>query len=158
MESNTQKFLKEAIDLSREGMLSGKGGPFGCVIVKEGEIIGRGYNQVLALRDPTAHAEIMAIRDACQRLNSFSLEDCELYTSCEPCPMCMAAIYWARIPKVYFCNSKEDAAHIGFDDSFINSQLQLDPNQRFVLLRQIQSDFALQVFRDWENKTDKKMY
>lgn len=158
MESNTQKFLKEAIDLSREGMLSGKGGPFGCVIVKEGEIIGRGYNQVLALRDPTAHAEIMAIRDACQRLNSFSLEDCELYTSCEPCPMCMAAIYWARIPKVYFCNSKEDAAHIGFDDSFINNQLQLDPDQRFVLLRQIQSDFALQVFRDWENKTDKKMY
>ncbi len=158
MEAYIQQFLQDAIDLSREGMQSGHGGPFGCVIVKEGKIIGKGCNQVLARHDPTAHAEIIAIRDACQRMNAFSLKDCELYTSCEPCPMCMAAIYWARISKVYFCNSKQDAADIGFDDSFISRQLKLPFSQRKVSVQQIRSEDALQVFKEWENKPDKMMY
>ena len=118
-----EKFMLEAIKLSRSGMENKEGGPFGCMIVKGDEIIGRGWNKVIVSNDPTAHAEVTAIRDACATLNSFQLEGCELYTSCEPCPMCMGAIYWARPDRVYYANTRYDAANIGFDDSMIYQEL-----------------------------------
>src|SRR5215216_7064030 len=117
MTAGELKFLERAIELSRQGMQNLQGGPFGCVIVKDGKIIGEGNNQVTTSNDPTAHAEVVAIRNACKNLNTFQLFDCEIYTSCEPCPMCMGAIYWARPKKVYFANTRNDAAEIGFDDS-----------------------------------------
>lgn len=150
--------MQKAIDLSREGMQTGQGGPFGCVIVKDGVIVGKGCNRVLTDNDPTAHAEITAIRNACQVLQTFELTDCTLYTSCEPCPMCMAAIYWARIPRIYFSNSKQDATAIGFDDSFIYDQVALPPSERAVFIRQIRIEDALEVFKEWENKEDKTTY
>src|SRR5438445_9701967 len=114
-----QKFMREAIRLSIEMMRRGKGGPFGAIVVKGGRIVGRGCNQVTSGNDPTAHAEIVAIREACRRLKTFQLEECELYTSCEPCPMCLSAIYWARLKRVYYANTRKDAARIQFDDDFI---------------------------------------
>ena len=111
-----ETFMQEAIKLAEEGMQSGRGGPFGCVIVRAGRVVGRGHNRVTSTNDPTAHAEVVAIRDACANLETFQLTDCELYTSCEPCPMCLSAIYWARIPTVYYGNTRGDAAAIGFDD------------------------------------------
>src|SRR5436189_4797639 len=114
-----KKFLERAIELSRAGMKGGKGGPFGCIVVKGEEIVGRGCNQVTSSNDPTAHAEVVAIRDACRRLGTFQLDDCELYTSCEPCPMCLSAMYWARLKKVWYANTRKDAAEIDFDDDFI---------------------------------------
>ena len=117
--------MREAIRLSKEGMESGHGGPFGAVVVKDGEIIASGFNRVLSSNDPTAHAEVTAIREACQRLKHFQLDDCILYTSCEPCPMCLGAIYWARPKAVYYANTRKDAAEIGFDDDFIYRELEL---------------------------------
>ena len=117
MVTREEKFMKEAIELSLSGCTSNEGGPFGCVIVKDDKIVGRGNNKVLGNNDPTAHAEIVAIRDACKNLNSFQLEGCEIYASCEPCPMCLGAIYWARPKVVYYANNRQDAANIGFDDS-----------------------------------------
>jgi len=152
------KFMQEAIDLSRKGMEEGKGGPFGCVIVKDGEIIGRGNNSVLSLNDPTAHAEIMAIRDACKNLGHFQLDGCEIYTSCEPCPMCLGALYWARPSKIYYANDKTDAALAGFDDEFIYQELDTPPSDRRIPMVQMTNSEALNVFEEWIKKENKKVY
>ena len=151
-------FMLEAIRLAKEGMHKGHGGPFGCVIVKNGEIIGRGNNQVTSTNDPTAHAEIVAIREACQHLNSYQLEGCEIYTSCEPCPMCLGAIYWARPTKVFYGCSKEDAARIDFDDSFIYTEISKPVDTRHIVMEQLLREEALKVFRDWDSKEDKMKY
>ncbi|EMR03192.1 nucleoside deaminase [Cesiribacter andamanensis] len=151
-----EEFMREAIRLSIVNVESGKGGPFGAIVVKDGRIIARGTNQVTALHDPTAHAEVIAIRNACRELESFQLEGCELYTSCEPCPMCLGAIYWARPAKVYFANTQRDAAAIGFDDQHIYEELALPHNQRRLPQEQLLADEALEAFALWqkiENKT-----
>lgn len=147
-----------AIEESRLGMEAGDGGPFGCVIVKGDEIVGRGHNRVLCTNDPTAHAEIVAIRDACERLQSFQLDGCEMYCSCEPCPMCFGAIYWARPAKVFYANTKADAASIGFDDQFIYDQLKLRNEQRKIPLISIPMDDAFKVFQKWRDTSDKTLY
>ena len=150
--------MQRAIELARSGMQSGKGGPFGCVIVKDGEIIGEGSNGVTSTNDPTAHAEVVAIRQACTNLNSFQLDGCDIYTSCEPCPMCLGAIYWARPAKVYYACTHEDAAAIEFDDKFIYEELALKPAERHIPFEQILRDKALEVFQEWKEKTDKIRY
>ena len=152
------KFMQEAVSLSRQGMTKNDGGPFGCVIVKGEEIVGRGWNQVLSTNDPTAHAEVVAIREACKNLQTFQLDDCEIFTSCEPCPMCMGAIYWARPKKVYFANTREDAAGIGFDDSFIYEELKCEVNDRKIEMVYMANEEALDVFREWFKKSDKTPY
>ncbi len=151
-------FMRAAIRLADEGLQSGRGGPFGCVIVRRGEIVGRGDNRVTSANDPTAHAEVTAIRHACASLKTFQLADCELYTSCEPCPMCLAAIYWARIPVVYYGNTRQDAAAIGFDDDFIYQQVPLPPEQRTVKMHPLLHDAAQATFQAWVKKTDKVRY
>jgi tRNA(Arg) A34 adenosine deaminase TadA len=153
-----RKFILEAIELSRKGMLNNQGGPFGCIVAKGDTIVGRGNNQVTSTNDPTAHAEIVAIRDACSTLGTFQLEDCEIYTSCEPCPMCMGAIYWARPKKVFYANTRVDAANIGFDDSLIYDELVLPHDQRKIAIECIGRDAAIKVFEEWSNKTDKINY
>lgn len=150
--------MQMAIDLSRKGMKDGKGGPFGCVIVKDGKIIGRGNNSVLSLNDPTAHAEVMAIRDACRNLGHFQLDGCEVYTSCEPCPMCLGAIYWARPSKIYYANDKTDAALAGFDDEFIYQELDTPPSDRRIPMIQMANTEAAKVFEEWIKKENKKVY
>lgn len=150
--------MLEAIKLSRSGMENKDGGPFGCVIVKDDKIVGRGWNKVIALNDPTAHAEVTAIRDACTNLGSFQLDGCELYTSCEPCPMCMGAIYWARPDRVYFANNREDAANIGFDDSMIYDELAVPIDDRKISMDCIGRDQAIKVFEEWSEKVDKTLY
>lgn len=156
--SREMQFMREAIRLSRYGMLQNEGGPFGCVIVKGEEIVGRGWNRVTSTNDPTAHAEVVAIRDACSKLNTFQLADCEIYTSCEPCPMCMGAIYWARPKKVYFGNTREDAATAGFDDSFIYTELALPVDQRKIAIGCMGREEAFAIFREWIDKQDKTVY
>lgn len=158
MIENHEFFMREAIKLSVENMRSGKGGPFGCVIVKNGEIIGKGFNKVTSTNDPTAHAEVVAIRDACSNLNSFQLDECVIYTSCEPCPMCLGAIYWARPKKVFYANTKFDAANIGFDDGFIYEELSLNLENRKLVLHQILRDEAQKAFKEWTKKEDKIEY
>ncbi|SHM69497.1 tRNA(Arg) A34 adenosine deaminase TadA [Chitinophaga jiangningensis] len=153
-----KKFMDYAIALSARGMNNGDGGPFGSIVVKGDEIVGEGWNQVLCNSDPTAHAEVMAIRDACRRLNSFQLDGCEIYTSCEPCPMCLGAIYWARPAKVYFANTKEDAAAIAFDDSFIYREMQLPLEARKIPLVHMPSKAALEVFGQWKEKENRTLY
>lgn len=153
-----ETFMREAIKLADEGMRGGRGGPFGCVVVRRGEIVGRGNNRVTSTNDPTAHAEVTAIRDACTNLQTFQLTDCELYTSCEPCPMCLSAIYWARIPTVFYGNTRQDAAAIGFDDDFIYQQVPLPPEQRAIRMNLCLRDEALGSFRAWSAKTDKVRY
>lgn len=150
--------MQAAIALSEKGITEEKGGPFGAVVVKDGEIIGTGYNQVAAANDPTAHAEIMAIREACRKLNSFQLTGCELYTSCEPCPMCMGAIYWARPEKVYYANTRDDAAAIGFDDSFIYHEIEKSPDERTIEMIPMDREAAQRVFRQWMDKPKKIVY
>lgn len=151
-------WMKEAIALARNGMNNGDGGPFGCIVVKNGEIVGRGWNRVLATNDPTAHAEVVAIRDACKNLNSFQLDECELYTSCEPCPMCLGAIYWSRPAKVYFAANRNDAADAGFDDSFIYDKIPLEIKDRSIPMTEMTRDEALAVFEEWKSKQNKKLY
>jgi tRNA(Arg) A34 adenosine deaminase TadA len=151
-------YMREAVQLAEQGMRSGRGGPFGCVVVRRGEIVGRGSNRVTSTNDPTAHAEVVAIRDACTALQTFQLTDCELYTSCEPCPMCLSAIYWARIPQVYYGNTRADAAAIGFDDEFIYQQVPLAPEARTVKMELFLRDEAQIAFQEWANKTDKVRY
>jgi guanine deaminase len=158
MTEDQKQFMLEAIRLSFDGMESNDGGPFGCIIVKDGEIIGRGNNKVTSTNDPTAHAEIIAIRNACDHLHTFQLDDCELYTSCEPCPMCLGAIYWARPKKVYFACSRHDAAEIGFDDDFIYTELKNTIEERSIPMEQILRADALQVFKEWSRKDDKTTY
>src|SRR6266446_6394054 len=151
-------FMREAIRLSIQMMRRGKGGPFGAVVVKSGKIIGRGCNQVTSLNDPTAHAEIVAIRDACRRLKTFDLRGCDLYTSCEPCPMCLSAAYWARLRKIFYGNTRKDAARIAFDDNFIYREVALPIRKRKLVMKQLLRDEALAAFVEWEKKTDKIPY
>jgi guanine deaminase len=151
-------YMREAVQLAEQGMRSGLGGPFGCVVVRRGKIVGRGSNRVISTNDPTAHAEVVAIRDACTALQTFQLTDCELYTSCEPCPMCLSAIYWARVPQVYYGNTRADAAAIGFDDDFIYQQVPLAPEARTVKMELLLRDEAQIAFQEWANKTDKIRY
>lgn len=153
-----QKFMKEAIRLSKEGMESNQGGPFGCVIVKDGQIIGRGNNKVSSTNDPTAHAEVVAIRDACANVGHFQLDDCIVYTSCEPCPMCLGAIYWARPKQIFFACSREDAANINFDDDFIYKEINVPVGERSIPSEQIMQTEGVQVFKAWQNKQDKTLY
>ncbi len=150
--------MYRAIELSIENVLNGRGGPFAALVAKENEIIAMGTNLVTPTNDPTAHAEIVAIREACKKLNHFQLTGCEVYASCEPCPMCMAAIYWARPARVFYANTREDAARIGFDDSFIYDQLQLPTDRRSIPTVQLMRREALVAFRRWESKTDKIRY
>ena len=151
-------FLSAAIELAREGMRKNLGGPFGAVVVKDGQIVGRGNNQVTSTNDPTAHAEILAIRDACRHLRTFSLAGCEIYASCEPCPMCLAAIYWARIDRVYYGCTCADAAAIDFSDQMIRDELALPSDARTVQLIPLTSEDARTVFAEWRTKTDKIPY
>ena len=153
-----EEFMREAIRLSIENVESGNGGPFGAVIVKDGKIIATGVNNVTASNDPTAHAEMVAIRNACHELASFQLDGCEIYTSCEPCPMCLAAIYWARPDKVYFANTKVDAAAIHFDDQFIYEEFALPSTARKLVSEQLLREEALVGFQKWSESTKKIAY
>ena len=157
-EDQHDQFMQEAIKLAIDGVHNNEGGPFGCIIVKDGEIIGKGNNKVTSTNDPTAHAEIIAIRDACLNLNSFQLKGCTIYTSCEPCPMCLGAIYWARPDKVYFASNKTDAANVGFDDAFIYKEIDLDYTKRSIEFEQKSRKEALKAFKLWEEKEDKTKY
>ena len=148
---------RRAIELSIQN-IKDNGGPFGCVIVKKNKIIAEGINRVTCNNDPTAHAEIVAIRNACEKLNTFNLEECELYTSCEPCPMCLSAIYWSHINKIYYGNSRLDAAKIGFDDDFIYNELNKKLSSRKIQMKQINQNEAKKAFLDWEEKVDKVEY
>lgn len=150
--------MSEAIELSRSKMLIGAGGPFGAIILLKGKIIGKGWNQVTSTNDPTAHAEVVAIRDACRNIGSFSLNGSILYTSCEPCPMCLAATYWSRIDKIYYANTRYDAAAIGFDDEFFYQELNKPILEREVPMEQINREEALTVFKEWSEKADKVQY
>jgi Cytosine/adenosine deaminases len=151
-------FMKRAIRLSLENVRSGRGGPFGCVIAKDGDVIAEGVNEVTASNDPTAHAEIIAIRRASQKLACFELAGCDLYTSCEPCPMCLSAIYWARIEKIYFANLSADAAKIGFDDSAIYAEMKRPAGQRKIPMIQMLREDALAAFHAWETQPGKIPY
>jgi guanine deaminase len=153
-----EKFMRMAIELSENSVIQGKGGPFGAVIVKNGEVIAGSANMVVPNNDPTAHAEVSAIRLACQKLGTFILEGCEIYTSCEPCPMCLGAIYWARIDKIYYANTKTDAADIGFDDKFIYDELDLPMAKRNLPIVQLMRDEALNAFRLWSDNAGKTEY
>lgn len=153
-----KKFLERAIELSRHGMSQSQGGPFGCVVVKDGEIVGEGYNSVTSTNDPTAHAEVMAIRDACKRLNTYQLSDCDIYTSCEPCPMCLGAIYWARPRRVIYANTKEDAAAIEFDDHFIYEEINAKMNDRRIPFVHFPHPMAMDVFMEWKQWEGKQKY
>ncbi len=150
-------FMRQAIELANENILNG-GGPFGAVIVLNGVVVGKGSNQVTNHNDPTAHAEVLAIRNASKNLNRFDLSNCVLYTSCEPCPMCLGAIYWARIPKVFYGNTRKDAASIGFDDDFIYQELSQPIEKRSILMEPLLSSEAFKTFKDWNLKVDKKAY
>lgn len=151
-------FMERAIELSKVNMEKDQGGPFGAVIVKNNKIIAEGWNSVTSKNDPTAHAEVEAIRKAATTLKNFSLEGCEIYTSCEPCPMCLAAIYWARIDKIYYANSREDAAHIHFDDDFLYKEIPKPHTQRKIPAVRLMATEALKVFKLWQTKTDKVPY
>jgi len=151
-------FMNEAVKTAVDGMNANEGGPFGCVIVKDGEIVGRGNNKVTSTNDPTAHAEVTAIRNACKNLNSFQLDDCIIYTSCEPCPMCLGAIYWARPKKVYYGSNQADAANIGFDDQFIYDEIPLPYDKRSISFEQCERETALKPFQLWSAKEDKTKY
>jgi len=153
-----KKFMQEAIELSVNNVKSGKGGPFGAVVVKDGKIIARGANSVTHSNDPTAHAEVNAIRKACKVLNTFQLAGCEIYTSCEPCPMCLGAIYWARPDRVYYANTKLDAAAINFDDDFIYQEIAKPLEKREMKFIQLSREEALTAFDEWKKKTDKIEY
>jgi len=156
--SDKKDFMREAIRLSFETMRSNTGGPFGAVVVKDGKIIARGYNKVVSTNDPTAHAEVVAIREACKVLNDFQLTGCEIYTSCEPCPMCLSAIYWARPDKVYYANTKEDAARIDFDDAFIYKEIGCELKDRKISVEQLLQEEAIEAFNEWKRKADKVSY
>jgi guanine deaminase len=158
MSDRELKFMQEAFELARHGMNNGIGGPFGCIIVKDDTIVGRGCNSVSSTNDPTAHAEVVAIRDACKNLQTFQLTGCEIYTSCEPCPMCMGAIYWARPKKVYFGASRYDAAAAGFDDSLIYTELTAPLHDRIIEMVCLGNEIAVKVFDEWKEKPDKIDY
>lgn len=150
--------MARAIQLSLDNVVSGRGGPFGAVIVKKGAIIAEGVNRVTSTNDPTAHAEVVSIRAACAKLNAFDLRECEIYTSCEPCPMCLGAIYWARLDRIYFGNVAADASKIGFDDSFIYQEFDRPFSQRSIPMVQMMHEQALAAFRAWQDKPNKISY
>lgn len=151
-------FLRKAIELSKAGAVTGLNGPFGCVIVKDGKIVGEGSNQVASTNDPTAHAEVVAIRNACRNLGSFQLGGCIVYTSCEPCPMCLGAIYWARPDKVFYASTKQDAANAGFDDAFIYHEIVVPPLNRQIPMEYMPISEARSVFQTWIENPEKKVY
>jgi guanine deaminase len=153
-----KSFMARAIQLSVENVRQGTGGPFGAVIVREGSIVAEGVNSVTSTNDPTAHAEIVVIRAACSKLGNFSLRDCEIYTSCEPCPMCLGAIYWAHLSRIYFGNVAADASKIGFDDSFIYREFAEPLTARKIPMIPMMRDEALAAFRTWQEKPDKISY
>ncbi len=151
-------FMKEAIRLSVMNVTEGKGGPFGAIVVKDGKIIARGANSVTSTNDPTAHAEVVAIRNACKELNTFQLDDCDIYTSCEPCPMCLGAIYWARPARLFYANTKVDAADIQFDDQFIYEEIARPVNERKLFTKQLLRDEAMEAFNLWKESNAKVEY
>ncbi len=153
-----EKFMMEAIALSEKAVENNEGGPFGCIVVKDDVIIGKGHNKVLSTNDPTAHAEVMAIRDACKNIGSFQLDGCEIYTSCEPCPMCLGAIYWARPSVVYYGNTKDDAASIGFDDAMIYEETIIDPESRKIPSINICRSEAIKIFKNWITANNKSLH
>jgi tRNA(Arg) A34 adenosine deaminase TadA len=157
MNEFSEKMMQKAILLSMKSVAKG-GGPFGAVIVKDGKELASGHNKVTKTTDPTAHAEIIAIRKAAKKLETFNLSGCEIYTSCEPCPMCLSAIYWARIDKIYYANTKADAKTIGFDDSFIYDQMELPEEKRSIPVVKMMRNEAIKVFEFWENKENKIEY
>ena len=152
-----EELMRRAIKLSADSVSNG-GGPFGAVIVRDGEIVAEGSNGVTILNDPTAHAEVSAIRQACKKLNSFDLTGCEIYTSCEPCTMCLGAIYWAHIDKIYYANDRKDAANIGFDDELIYQEMEVQPQYRKKPSEILLNNEAIKVFQQWTEKTDKTRY
>jgi len=158
MTDDDKMFMQRAIELARLGVEQNVGGPFGCVVVRDGEIVGEGNNRVTSLNDPTAHAEVIAIREACEKLASFQLDGCTIYTSCEPCPMCLGAIYWARPDRILYAATREDAAAIGFDDEFIYQELAKTNETREYSLENLMSEEARAVFREWSAKADKVEY
>ena len=158
MNSPQPEFMREAIRLSIEKMQAGHGGPFGAVVVKDGQIIARGFNQVTSTNDPTCHAEVDAIRKACAVLGTHQLEGCDLYTSCEPCPMCLGAIYWARPQRVFYGNTKQDAAAVGFDDHFIYDEIELPLAERSIPMEQVLPEEAIEGFRAWQRHESRTAY
>lgn len=152
-----KSIMEEVVRLSIDSVESG-GGPFSAAIIKDGKIIATGVNRVTVNHDPTAHAEVMAIRNACKKLDTYDLSDCEIYSSCEPCPMCLGAIYWARIPELYYCNTQKDAAEINFDDSFIYEELAKSPDERKLNMVKVDNREAIKAFQLWDKKEDKTPY
>ena len=152
-----KEFMKRAIKLSLESV-NKNGGPFGCIIVKDNKIVAEGFNKVTSSNDPTAHGEIVAIREACKNLNTFTLTGCELYSSCEPCPMCLSAIYWSHIDKIFYANTRDDAKDIDFDDSLIYTEINKDKKDRKIEMIQMHREEALEAFKIWKNKEDKIKY
>jgi guanine deaminase len=157
-ENNHNEFMAEAIRQAGKNIESGNGGPFGAVVVKDGKIVGAAANRVTSTNDPTAHAEVVAIREACKALETFDLSGCEIYASCEPCPMCLGAVMWARLEKLYYAANREDAAKAGFDDEFFYKELSLPPAQRQLPIAQLMQDEAIEVFEKWNEKPDKIEY
>jgi guanine deaminase len=158
MTEQDKEFMRRAIKLAQNGIDAGQGGPFGAVVVRDGKIIGEGCNRVTSTNDPTAHAEVVAIREACKNLNDFQLEDCTIYTSCEPCPMCLGAIYWARPKQMFFACSREDAAAVGFDDDFIYDEIARPIEERRIKSINFLREEGLRVFENWADKLDKTVY
>ncbi len=158
MDEFQEKFMLEAIALSGKNLEAGHGGPFGALVVRGGRVLGRGYNQVILRNDPTAHAEIIAIREACESLNSYELTGCSVYSSCEPCPMCLGALYWARVDCIYYGCSREDAAQIGFDDQEFYRELNKPREHRSIRVKQILRPQALEIFEQWEKLEEKPWY
>ena len=156
--ANDRKFLQQAIELAIQGVERGTGGPFGCIIVKDGEVVGKGCNQVTSSNDPTAHAEVVAIRDACRHLGDYQLMDCDVYTSCEPCPMCLGALYWARPRRVVFASTREEAADAGFDDALIYQEINVAAGERKIPFDHQSLEEAAALFGLWKEKGDKKLY
>lgn len=153
-----EQWIREAVELGRTGIHQNGGGPFGAVVVAKGKVVGRGWNQVTTSLDPTAHAEVTAIRDACQTLQRFDLRGCDLYASCEPCPMCLAAIYWAHLERVFYGCTRNDAAEAGFDDEYLYQQIPLETSARALPMVQVGRETAVQLFHDWAVKPDKVRY
>ena len=158
MDDSHERFMRRAIELAQRGVDDGLGGPFGCVVVKDGEIIGEGCNQVTSTNDPTAHAEIVAVRQACRTLGSFQLTGCDVYTSCEPCPMCLGAIYWARPARIFIAGTREDAAAAGFDDELFYTELEKPNDDRELKMESLLREESQKVFDRWMNKPDKVEY
>jgi guanine deaminase len=158
MPDEHEQFMRRAIELAREAVDENRGGPFGCVVVKDGEIIAEGSNQVTSTNDPTAHAEVVAVREACRNLNSFQLEGCSVYTSCEPCPMCLGAIYWARPARIFVAATRDDAAAAGFDDEHFYSEIEKPNEKRQLKMESLLREESQQVFQHWVEKPDKIEY